>query len=139
MLMSQHKIAGVSGILATALHNGASPAAIHEKLKMAISGIYAPHGGWTDWDMDVTFLIKALAGSHLLYALQHEDGYPSRTTIYQCKKIPEMCVSPRSPDEDEIMANIKTFLGSETGRKPPKNVLTGQTVMIDGLALEEVP
>ena len=139
MLMSQQKIAGVSRILATALRNGASPTAIHEKLEMAISGTYSPCSGWTDQDMDVAFLIKAAAGSHLLYALQHEDGYPSRTTLYRCKKIPELCVSPQSPGEDEIKANIKTFLGSETGRKPPKDILIGQTVMIDGLALEEVP
>ncbi|KAF8150234.1 hypothetical protein B0H34DRAFT_667193 [Crassisporium funariophilum] len=139
MLMSKHKIASVSRILSVALRNGASPAAIHEKLEMAISGAYAPRSKWTDRELDVAFLIKSAAGSRLLYTLQREDGYPSRTMLYRRKNIPELRVSVGIPNAIEINKNIETFLGSITGRQGPETLSRGQTVMIDGLALEEVP
>ncbi|KAF8153087.1 hypothetical protein B0H34DRAFT_677283 [Crassisporium funariophilum] len=139
MLMSKHKIASVSRILSVALRNGASPAAIHEKLEMAISGAYTPQSKWTNRELDVAFLIKLAAGLRLLYTLQRKDGYPSQTTLYCRKNIPKLRMSVGIPNAIKINKNIETFLGSITGRQCPETLSRGQTVMIDGLALEEVP
>jgi hypothetical protein len=81
MLISQNKIAGVSRILAVALRNGANPESICIKLHRAIDGIYKPLSGWTDREFDVAFLIKAIGGPRLLYALQNAEGYPSLSTL----------------------------------------------------------
>ncbi|KAF8155859.1 hypothetical protein B0H34DRAFT_675971 [Crassisporium funariophilum] len=51
------------------------PTAIHEKLEMAILGAYTPQSKWTNWELDVAFLIKSTAGLHLLYTLQQHSGH----------------------------------------------------------------
>ena len=136
MLLSQNKIAGVSNILSTALRNGASADTICTKLHQAISGTYRPRSGWTEKEFDITFLIKALGGPRLLYALQKADKYPSLTTLRVRKVIPELLTSVGVPNKNEIRKNMKSFLG-EKGRQPPKNIKVGQVFMMDGVAVEE--
>ncbi|KDR69600.1 hypothetical protein GALMADRAFT_77244 [Galerina marginata CBS 339.88] len=138
MMLSQKKIAGVATILAVCLRNGDSPQAIHNKLEQAINGTYAPRSGWTNREYDIAFLAKALSGTRLLYALQKAEGYPSNTTLKRRRPISEITVSIGRPSADEVNTNISAFLG-KTGRKPPPvdNFLIGQTLMIDGIALEE--
>lgn len=138
MLLSQHKIGGVSRILATAFRNGAGIQAVYSKLQLAVMGAYRPRSGWTARELDVAFLIKAHGGSRLLYAAQQEDSYPSRTTLERRKPIPELTVSVSIPSNVEIKANISAFLG-QSGRKPPYNKLVGQAFLIDDVATEEVP
>ena len=132
ILLSQNKIAGVSRLLAVALHSGESPEVIILRLQQAISGTYTPQSGWTDKDYDVAFLVKAIGGPRLLYALQHAEGYPSATSLRRCKPIPDNAVSPGIPHATEIDMNIQAFLGPKL---PPK--IKKQTVVIDGVALEE--
>ncbi|KAF8151692.1 hypothetical protein B0H34DRAFT_618278, partial [Crassisporium funariophilum] len=136
MLLSQNKIAGVSQILAVAVRNGASPEAICTRLDWAISRTYAPHSGWSDRELDVAFLVKAIGGPRLLYALQKAEAYPSLTTLRRRKVIPEVTPSLEIPSDEEINSNISALLG-EKGRKPPKNPKCGQVVMIDGVAIEQ--
>ena len=77
MLMSEHKIAGVSRILSVALRNGASARMIHSRLESALEGTYGPRSGWTEKEIDVAFVIKSYGGSRLLFTMQKEDAYPS--------------------------------------------------------------
>ncbi|KAF8056034.1 hypothetical protein FPV67DRAFT_1457452 [Lyophyllum atratum] len=114
MMLSQQKIAGASTILAIGLRHGDSPEALHKKLVQAVDGVYAPRSGWTDREYDIAFLAKALGGTRLLYVLQKAEAYPSYTTLKR-----------------------KKSSWSQTGRKPPLNAIVGQTLMIDGVALEE--
>jgi hypothetical protein len=81
MMISQHKIAGVSRILSVALRNGASAKSICLKLHHTITGTYSPKYGWTSYEIDVAFLVKAIGGPRLLYALQKVEGYPSMSTL----------------------------------------------------------
>ncbi|KAF8156094.1 hypothetical protein B0H34DRAFT_799154 [Crassisporium funariophilum] len=116
MLLSQHKIAGVSKILALNICKGSSPAVISKRLNKAIDGTYVPRGGWTQEEFDIAFLAKALGGARLLYVIQKAEGYLSETTLKRKRPIPEL----------------------KTGRKPAQNPIIGQILMIDGVALEEV-
>ena len=102
----------------------------------AISGTYAPQSDWTDHEFAVSFLVKAIGGPCLLYALQKAEGYPSVTTLRKRKAIPEVIPSLGTPSYDEINSNITALLG-ENGRKPLQNWLCGQVIMIDGVAIEQ--
>jgi hypothetical protein len=137
MLMSEHKIAGVSCILSVALRNGASARMIHSQLESALEGTYGPRSGWTKNEIDVTFVIKSYGGSRLLFTMQQEDTYPSRTTVYCWKKIKELVVFTGQPDDPEMDTNLDTFL-CEDGHRPPPNLGVGQALLLDGVALEEV-
>ncbi len=136
MLLSQKKVAGVTRVLSTALRNGSSISAIYDRLQSAITNAYAPRGNWTNREFDIAFLIKALGGPRLLFALQKEEGYPSPTTLRRRKPIPEIIVSTHAPAASEFEPNISGFLG-KGGRRPMKNPLIGQVLMMDGVALEE--
>lgn len=133
ILLSQNKIAGVSQLLAVALHSGESPEVIILCLQQAISGTNTSQSRWTDKDYDVAFLVKAIGGPQLLYALQRAEGYPSATSLRRCKPIPDIAVSPGIPHATEIDMNIQAFLGPKL---PPK--MKKQIVVIDGVALEEI-
>ncbi|KAF8181781.1 hypothetical protein BJ912DRAFT_806303, partial [Pholiota molesta] len=136
MLLSQHKIGGVSTILEIGIRNGASPAALYAKLERAINGLYSPRSGWTTREFDIAFLATALGGARLLYVFQKADSYPSNATLKRRKPIPELLVSTGIPNDPEISQNLTSILG-EGGRRAPDNPLIGQTLMIDGVALEE--
>ncbi|KAF8158580.1 hypothetical protein B0H34DRAFT_674966 [Crassisporium funariophilum] len=77
-----------------------------QELEMAISGAYVPQSKWTNWELNVAFLIKSAAGLHLLYTLQRKDGYPSQTTLYRRKNIPELRLSIGIPNAIKINKNI---------------------------------
>ena len=136
MLISQNKIAGVSRILSVALRNGADAESICVKLHRAIDGTYSPLSGWTSHEFDVAFLIKAIGGPRLLYALQKAEGYPSLSTLRKQKPFPEVAVSVKVPTNHEISANMAALLG-EGGRMPPKFPKVGQVIVIDGAAIEQ--
>ncbi|KIM35830.1 hypothetical protein M413DRAFT_36514, partial [Hebeloma cylindrosporum] len=136
MLISQHKIAGVSRILSVALRNGANIESVCVKLHRAITGVYSPKSGWTSRELDVAFLIKAIGGPRLLYALQKAEGYPSLSTLRRRRPIRTLRVSVGIPDQLEINENITSLFG-DGGRVPPTVPEVGQVVMIDGAAIEE--
>lgn len=119
MLLSQNKIAGVSHILAVALCNGASPTSISAKLNRAISGTYVPQSGWSDRELCVAFLVKAIGGPRLLYTLQKAEAYPSLSTLQKHKPIPGLLVSLNTPSTVDFKTNITAFLG-DMGRPPPE-------------------
>jgi hypothetical protein len=136
MMLSGNHIAGVSRLLSIALRNGASPEAICDQLQQAISGTYRPRGDWTDREFDIAFLVKALGGPRLLYALQKAEGYPSISTLRRHKHIPELVISSDAPSHSELNANIDAFFG-ENGCQPPSNPKKGVVLLMDGLAIDE--
>ena len=136
MLISQNKIAGVSRVLSVALRNGADAESICMKLHRAINGTYSPLSGWTSREFDVSFLVKAIGGPRLLYALQEAEGYPSLSTLRRRKAIAEVSVSIGIPTNYEISENMAALLG-EDGRMPPKFPKVGQVIVIDGAAIEQ--
>ena len=90
MMLSQHKIAGVSKILAILIRKGVSPATMSKWLNKAIDGTYAPRGGWSQEEFDIAFLAKALSGTRLRYVFQKAEGFPSETTLLRKRPIPEL-------------------------------------------------
>ncbi|KAJ2936966.1 hypothetical protein H1R20_g153, partial [Candolleomyces eurysporus] len=117
MRLASNDIAGASRILELALDRGDSAEVILRKLDA---------------------VIEALGGPLLLYVLQNDKFFPSLSTLRRHKQVPQVLVSADTPSDDEINTNIRTMLG-DAGRPPPHNRELGQTLMIDGIALEEVP
>lgn len=76
MVLSLNDVAGLHHLLATG----------HQKicllLNCAISGLYHPQGGFLKCDPDIAFLVKAIGGPCLLYALGKSHGLASwRVTL----------------------------------------------------------
>ncbi|KAJ6546388.1 hypothetical protein DFH09DRAFT_927315, partial [Mycena vulgaris] len=89
--------------------------------------------------MDISFLTKAIGGPRLLYALQKSHGLASVSTIKRDKKIPCLVPSIGIPTQEEISANISSFLNPDIKPPPqplPGGALPGNVLMFDGLALE---
>jgi hypothetical protein len=42
-----------------------------------VAGLYRPQGGFVKRDLDIAFLVKAIGGLHLLYALGKSHGLAS--------------------------------------------------------------
>ena len=62
MLLSKNDIGGLKRILAVAFRNGASPKKILTLLDQSIANVYAPHGGWSEHEYDIAFLVKSIGG-----------------------------------------------------------------------------
>jgi hypothetical protein len=136
MKLASNDIPGAACVLEVSLNRGDSTTVLLEKLDAAISRSYRPHGQWTQREYDIAFLTKALGGPRLLYVLQQSHHFPSVSSLRRNKKLPTILISADLPTDDEINANISAMLGA---RPPPSNKLVGQTLMVDGIALEEVP
>ncbi|KAJ7104870.1 hypothetical protein C8R44DRAFT_807209 [Mycena epipterygia] len=135
MLLASNDVPGLRRILTVALKRGASPQAIYSILERAIAGLFSPRGGFTDRDLDVSFLVKALGGPRLLYALQKSHGLASRTTVMKNQKIPKLRSSIGVPTREDIDFNISSMLHPEIKPDPPDKRV-GNAVMFDGVALE---
>lgn len=135
MKISSNDIPGVSRVLEVALAREASPTSILERLDQAISGVYRPQGRWSERECDIAFLVKALGGPRLLYTLQKSHHFPSASSLRVRKTVPQLVVSCDRPSAGEIDANLHAMLHL---RPPPPDVRIGQTLMLDGVALEEV-
>ncbi|KAJ7852220.1 hypothetical protein B0H14DRAFT_3085731 [Mycena olivaceomarginata] len=88
--------------------------------------------------MDISFLVKAIGGPRLLYALQKSHGLASGSTARRYQKIPKLVASIGIPTKEEINANISSFLAPEI-KPPPKCInghIPGNILMVDGVALE---
>ncbi|KAJ6618015.1 hypothetical protein B0H10DRAFT_1947987 [Mycena sp. CBHHK59/15] len=139
MLLASDDVPGLRRILLTALKWGASPQVVYSLLEQAIAGLFSAWGGFTDRDLDISFLVKAIGGPRLLYALQKSHGLASRSIILHNQTIPQLQASIAIPSRDEINANISALLNPLI--KPPPSQsghekLVGHAVMFDGVALE---
>lgn len=134
MLLANHDIKRLRQLLAVALRRHASPRAIVSKLEAAVAGVYNVRGGYTERELDIAFLVKAIGAPRLLYILQKSHGLVSNTTIRRHRPIPQLTPSAGVPKPLEIDANITTFFGED--QKPPRPKC-GHSVLIDGIAIEE--
>lgn len=138
MLLATNDIAGLRRLLTVLLKQGASPRAIALALERAHAGTFGPRGGFSTGDMDISFLVKAIGGPRLLYALQKSHGLASVSTVRRYQKVPKLVASIGIPTKEEINANISSFLAPEI-KPPPKCInghITGNVLMVDGVALE---
>jgi hypothetical protein len=139
MMLSSNDVAGLRRLLGAAHRRGASPAKICSLLERAVAGLYRPRGGFIKRDFDIAFLVKAIGGPRLLYALGKSHGLASWRTVNRHIKIPKLIPSVGIPSADEINHNISSFF--DPGVKPPLDCppsayLPGNVMMFDGIALE---
>ncbi|KLO07944.1 hypothetical protein SCHPADRAFT_1001296 [Schizopora paradoxa] len=135
MLLSQKDVGGLRRILSVALTRGVSPQKLLSLLERAISGAYKVRGAYSQRDLDVSFLVRAIGGPRLLFALNKSHGLLSIRTINRNFKVPHLVPSQAVPTVKEIHDNIKSFLAEEV-KKPPPIPELGNTLMFDGIALE---
>ena len=138
MLIATKDIPGLCRLISAALRCGSSAERIVELIQKAIAGIYVPQG-FSNRDLDIAFLVKAIGGPRLLYALQKSYGLPSESTIRRRRKIPHLLSAISTPSKEENDQNMSTFLNPAIKPPPPlvNGVIPGNVVMFDGVALEE--
>ena len=124
----------VNLVLRTSLKNGSSPAAMVAKLQLAIEREYTPRPGVDEWALDVGYLVKAIGGPRLLFALNRVFSLPSYRTIGRHRTVPQLIPSILSPRYPEVSKNISTFFDS---KERPISSIAGHSLLIDGVALEE--
>jgi hypothetical protein len=138
MLIANNEIIGLRRLTAAALRHGSSAQTIVELIEKSIAGIYHPRSGFTSRDFDVAFLVKAIGGPCLLYALQKSHGLLSESTLRRHRKIPLLLPAISAPSKKENDLNMSTFLDPEV-RPPPEAIsghIPGNVLMFDGVALE---
>jgi hypothetical protein len=139
MMLGSNDVAGLRRVLGAAHRRGASPAKICALLERAIDGVYKPQGGFSKRDLDIAFLVKAIGGPRLLYALGKSHGLASWRTVNRHLKIPKLLPSVGVPSADEISHNISSFYSPDVRpplEHPPSGILPGVSLMFDGVALE---
>ena len=139
MLLGKHDVPGLRRLIAAALHRGISAHHLVLRLQQAIDGVYRSHGRFNEWDFDIAFLVKAIGGPRLLYALQKSYGFASTMTVQRSTKVPRLLPSIGIPSADEMCANMTAFLDPSVKPPPPPSpsgILPGNTLMFDGIAIE---
>ena len=123
-----------SRVLQVAMKNGSSPAAMVSKLLLAIEKKYTPHSGTDEFALDLGYLVKAMGGPKLLFALNHSLALPSYQTIGRHWKVPQLIPSTLAPSFEDAATNVSMFFSEQEW---PLSALTGHSLLIDGVALEE--
>jgi len=138
MLIASNDIAGLRRLISAALRGGVSAEVIIDQIQKSINGLYSPRGGFSERDLDIAFLVKAIGGPRLLYALQKSHGLASESTIRRCRKIPHLLAAVSTPSKPENDCNMTTFLDPTIKPPPPlvNGIIPGNVVMFDGVALE---
>jgi len=138
MLIASNDIAGLRRLISAALRGGVSAEVIVDRIQKSIDGLYSPRGGFSERDLDIAFLVKAIGGPRLLYALQKSHGLASESTIRRHRKIPRLLAAVSTPSKSENDHNMTTFLDPTIKSPPPlvNGIIPGNVVMFDGVALE---
>lgn len=139
MLIASKEVVGLWQLLKTALKHGASAAEIVEVLEKSIAGLYSPWGGFSDCDIDIAFLVKAIGGPQLLYTLQKSHGLALCSTVQRHVNIPHLLSLISQPSANEISKNISAFLSPNVKPPPPTaqtSLIPGNILMFDDIALE---
>jgi hypothetical protein len=138
MLLVRNNIPGLRRLLAAGLKRGASPKTLIDLLDQAVRRMYSAKN-FLERDMDIAFMVKALGGPRLLYALQRAMGLPSETTLRRHCKIPTLIPSIGKPARQDVDDNITNFCDPNVMPAPPVGASgrpTGNILMFDGVALE---
>ena len=138
--LATNDIPGLRRLLLVALNRGASPRAVLVQLQQSFLGFYSPRGGFSERDLEISYLVKALGGPRLLYALHKSHGLASVSTVGRHRVVPRLLTSIGTPSMEEIYDNITVFHAPE--QKPPpepsaNGSLPGHILMLDGVAIEE--
>ncbi|KAJ3714758.1 hypothetical protein C8R42DRAFT_591007, partial [Lentinula raphanica] len=144
MMLANHDFPALRRLLSVALRRGASPNHIIEKLQQSLDKLYSPRGGFTQRDLDIAFIAKALGGRRLLYTLTKGIGLPSDRTIRNRFPIPKLLTSIGPPTSSEIDNNISAFFNPSMRPASPSyqshpslpSLIPGNVLMFDGIALE---
>ncbi|THH16159.1 hypothetical protein EUX98_g9350 [Antrodiella citrinella] len=140
MLCAKNDVQSLRRLLAVWLRRGANPNMIIRQVERAPEGLYRPKQGYTDRDIDVAFLARALGGDRLLYALSHSSGLPSASTVNRRVQIPKLTPCIGAPTVQHIHDNISSMFHPDVKPAPTgelyANGLPGCSLCIDGLALE---
>jgi len=124
----------VNLVLRASIKNGSSPSTMVAKLQLAIEREYTPRPGVDEQALDVGYLVKAIGGPRLLFALNRFFSLPSYRTIGRHRTVPQLIPSILSPTYLEISKNISTFFDP---KERPVPSIAGHSLLIDGVALEE--
>ena len=124
----------MSQVLHVALKNGSSPTAIISKFCLALENKYTPHPGIDERALDLGYLVKAIGGPRLLFALNRSLALPSYRTIGRHRKVPQLIPAVLAPSADEATTTISTFFNTQ---ERPLTTPAGHSILIDGVALEE--
>ena len=138
--LATNDIPSLRRLLLVALNRGASPRAVLIQLQQSFLGFYSPKGGFSERDLEISYLVKSLGGPRLLYALHKSHGLASVSTVGRHHVVPRLLTSVGVPSVEEVHDNISVFYAPE--QKPPpspsKNeLLPGHILMLDGVAIEE--
>ncbi|KAK7020913.1 hypothetical protein R3P38DRAFT_3548264 [Favolaschia claudopus] len=141
-LIASEELAGLRRILEQALARGSSPRKVLAILERTLRKLYHVRGGFNERELDISFLVKAIGGPKLLYALQKALGLASVSTIRRRHRVPKLLPSLATPTPEEVHANIQAFFSPDI--KPPPSFpncseLPGNIMMFDGVALEGRP
>ncbi|KAH9922494.1 uncharacterized protein B0H18DRAFT_1212572 [Fomitopsis serialis] len=140
-LLANHDVKRLHHLLSVALRKGASPKALIAQIERAITGLYSDRAHFEERDIDIAFLVKALGGPRLLYALSKSHGLASVSTTNRKQKIPELLPSISIPSRQDAKTNYTSFCNPSRKPPPPRygasNDFAGLIVMIDGVSLEE--
>lgn len=139
ILLSMHEVAGLRRLFAAAIKRGASLKMLVFLLEQAIAGFYTPRGLFNERELDISFLVKAIAGPRLLYALNKSHGLASVSTVKRYRKVPQLLASIGVPTAEEASMNIRAFMNPDIKPLPSYescSVLPGMILMIDGVAIE---
>jgi hypothetical protein len=139
MLIATKDIPGLRRLISSALRHGLSAERVVELIQKEMAGIYTPQEGFSNRDLDIAFLAKAIGGPRLLYVLQKSYGLPAKATIRRRRKIPHLLSAISTPLKEENDKNMSTCLNPAIKPTPPlvSGVITGNVVMFDGVALKE--
>jgi len=109
MMLSLNNVAGLYHLLGAAHRRGASPAKICSLLARAVAGLYCPRGRFVKRDIDIAFLVKAIGGPRLLYALGKSHGLASWRTVNRHIKIPKLIPSVGIPSAGKLIIIFRLF------------------------------
>lgn len=121
-------------LISVALCQGASINAIIECMRLAAYGGYHPWG-YGEYDIELAYLVKAIGGPRLLYALNYSLGLPSARSIWRHIKVPELLSSVAAPTSEEVGTNIHAFFGEDVIPEPLP--CCGHSVFLDGVSIDE--
>jgi hypothetical protein len=122
-------------LVRTALNRNVSIKRIVHLMQDALDGHYHARDYDTD-DTDLIALVHHLGGSKLLHAVSKATGLPSLRMLKRRRKLISIWPSIASIQGSEIDYNLASLFGSP-GLQPQDRKLTGHSILIDEISLEE--
>ncbi|KAJ3565596.1 hypothetical protein NP233_g7528 [Leucocoprinus birnbaumii] len=140
MQLGSNNVSRLQQLISVSLNRGSSARSIANKITQSIRGLYSPHVGFTQRDIDLAFLCKSIGGPRLLFTFQKAFGLVSERTLRRMTRIPKIFASLGTPSSSDINHNISAFFDPLVKPLPepldPGGTLPGHVLMFDDIALE---